>query len=604
MFKKISLLVMLSGSLLIASCKNGVDYSNEIPDEVVPQQVVIGDELIYGESFSFQDVYEAILGELEETATNCRTVRNARNAVTETEPFEFKDSDLVEMVYFSVHPTSSDSIKLINEKMGYLNPVELDKDILQACDAEKLIFIKTDITEEDNIEDYINFDTKYYYIASKAVASEISGVLEGFNIIEEFEVLTEEALERVSKECGDFSELYGDESARGLFSSLWNGIKAAAKTVANAITTVAKTVVDFLVKPYPISGKVYYTYNGIKEPAYGVIVNNVTICGNQQETDKNGSFYLGERTDSAGLCFLWLNYENKACKLSNFLGITAATLVKTALPSYLQNVTITSDSDYANAKMAICSDMLSRYNDESKRHSNIPQAVLWTTEFGNGTSSAPSFHVRGLTILPDIILTGVTANANKRAMDRLETLHHEYTHFLHCFYAENKDYFWDDVVLSEIGCTIANATVDLINFIFNSDIQTGYTGCYNFENPHVYFAENYAEWYSWVGCYNKGLIGKKIQISKGSGLNSTSNPYFNNQMIFGQLVRLLSERGFNDTADIVVSIVDKYNVTTFKELYLSLIKEFPSLKAEIDKTFIDNYNSPKGIKDGYLLITQ
>ena len=28
-------------------------------------------------------------------------------------------------------------------------------------------------------------------------------------------------------------------------------------------------------------------------------------------------------------------------------------------------------SDYANAKMAICSDMYSRYNDESKRHSNI-----------------------------------------------------------------------------------------------------------------------------------------------------------------------------------------------------------------------------------------
>ena len=137
---KIGLLGMLFSCLLITSCNNLNDYNKETDDEVVPQEVIIGDELIYGESFSFQNVYEAILGELEETATTCR---NARSAGVEQEPFEFEDTDLIEMVYFSVQPTTSDSIKLINEKMGYLNPVELDKDILQACDAEKIIFTKT-----------------------------------------------------------------------------------------------------------------------------------------------------------------------------------------------------------------------------------------------------------------------------------------------------------------------------------------------------------------------------------------------------------------------------------------------------------------------------
>ena len=156
--KKIYLLVILFSSFFIIACNN-VDYTNETADDVISQEVVIGDELIYGESFSFQNVYEAILGELEDTTTTCR---NARNLDVERKEFEFEDSDLVEMVYFSVQPTSSDSIKLINEKMGYLNPVELNKDILQACDAEKIIFTKTDISDEDNIEDYIDFTTKYY----------------------------------------------------------------------------------------------------------------------------------------------------------------------------------------------------------------------------------------------------------------------------------------------------------------------------------------------------------------------------------------------------------------------------------------------------------
>lgn len=597
--KKIYLLVILFSSFFIIACNN-VDYTNETADDVISQEVVIGDELIYGESFSFQNVYEAILGELEDTTTTCR---NARNLDVERKEFEFEDSDLVEMVYFSVQPTSSDSIKLINEKMGYLNPVELNKDILQACDAEKIIFTKTDISDEDNIEDYIDFTTKYYYIVTKDIALEMAFVLEGFSVIEEFEMLTEDALEKVGEEYQNLADLCDDEVARGIFSTIWNGIKSAAKTVANAVTTVAKSVIDFLVKPYTISGKVYYTYNNIKKPAYGVKVNNVTIGGNRQETDINGAFNLGSRTDSAGLCFLWLNYENRACKLSNFLGVTASTLVKTALPSYLQNVTITSDSDYANAKMAICSDMLSRYKDESKRHSNIPQAVVWTTEFGNGTSSAPAFHVRGLSILPDIILTGVTADANEGAKNKLNILHHEYTHFLHCVYAENKNNFWDNIVLSEMGCTIATATVDLINDIFNSNISTGYIGSYNFDNPYVYFAENYAEWYSLVGFYGKGIIGKTLDSTKGSGIFYIMGTPFDNQKIFTQLVTLLNSNGYSNSADIIVNIIDKDNVTTFNELYSSLIKQYPSLKNKINNTF-KGYYVQKGSKNGNVIIYQ
>lgn len=446
-------------------------------------------------------------------------------------------------------------------------------------------------------------------------------MLEGFEVIEEFEMLTEEAFAKIAEECQDFVELSESESSRGFFKKVWKGIKTAAKTVANAASTAAKTVVDFLVKPYTISGKVCYEYNGILKPAYGVKVNNVTIGGHKQETDIDGAFNLGTRTDSEGLCFLWLNYENEACKLSNFLGVTASTLIKTALPSYLQNVKITSNSDYANAKMAICSDMLSRYKDESTRHSNIPQAVVWTTEFGDGTSSAPSFHLRGVSLLPDIILTGVTAKKDKRAENKLRILHHEYTHFLHCVYAENKNCFWDDVVFSEIGCTIATATVDFINNKFGSNISTGYDGMYNFENPYVYFAENYAEWYSLVGFYGKGIIGKDISEKEnsenskkdsneesieqylGTGIYISGDSDFYNQDIFAALVVLFNSNGYTDFADIIVNIVDQYDVTTFNELYSSLIRQYPSLRTEINNTF-KNYYIEKGNKDGNVIIYQ
>lgn len=78
------------------------------------------------------------------------------------------------MVYFSVHPSTVDSLKMINKKMGYLNPVELDKDIVQACDPDKLIFMTTEIEDIENIEYYVNFDAKYYYIVTKEIADEMS----------------------------------------------------------------------------------------------------------------------------------------------------------------------------------------------------------------------------------------------------------------------------------------------------------------------------------------------------------------------------------------------------------------------------------------------
>lgn len=393
----------------------------------------------------------------------------------------------------------------------------------------------------------------------------------------------------------------------GIFASFLmlscSNIANGSRSLAKAVATAAKTVINFIAKPYTISGTIKYTYGNQQFPAYGVKVKNVTLGGLASNTDASGSFNLGARTDSAGLCFLWLDYENDACKLTNFLGVTASTLVKTALPSYLQNVTITSGSDYANAKMAICSDMLSRYNDEAKRHGKIPQAYVWTTEFGDGTSSAPSFRVMGSSLLPDIILTGVSSKSGSQYLGTIQTLHHEYTHFLHCVYAANKNNFWDNVVLSEIGCTIANATVGLINKIFGSNFKTGYAGSYNFDNPYVYFAENYAEWYSYVGCYGKGPVGKKASPNKGYGTYFNRDIVFTNQEIFINLVQLLNMYGNANSADIIVSLVDKYDITTFNELYTALIKEFPNLKTQINETFRQHYK-PYGSKPGNVVNPQ
>lgn len=586
--KKSFILVLLTFTLVFTGCTVGVvdnlhSDRDDLPayDNIISQEVVIGDELIYGSEFSFENVYEAILGEIDNTA---RSVNSSRSAYSDENYFELTEDDIIEMVYFSVQPSSVDSLKLINEKMGFLNPVELDKDIIQACDPDMLIFKTTEIDDTKNIENYVNFETKYYYIIAKDVADEMSLILENFSVIEDFEMISETAIQRISDVCHEYSEEY-DYDSRGIFANIWGGIKKAAKTVANAVSTISKTVVDFIIKPYEISGTLKYTYNNQTLPAYGINVKNVTIGGNNYVTNIDGKFNLGSRTDSAGLCFIWLDYENEACKLTNFLGVTASTLVKTALPSYLQNVTITSSSDYANAKMAICSDMYSRYNDESKRHSNIPQAVVWTTELGNGTSSAPTFHYRGANLLPDIILTGVTASSEKYAIGKLQTLHHEYTHFLHCVYTKNKNNFWDNVVESEFNMTIES----IKNMILSLDFDFSKVNIYDFSNPYVNFTENLAEWYSLVGCYKKGMVGTKLYPEYGNG-TSCSDSVFKNQVLFNYIVMsLTNDKKYSEFSDEIITLIDKDNITTFDELYASLIRQYPSKKTIIRFIFENNY---------------
>ncbi len=595
--KKKFILGVLAISLVFTGCTVGFlekicpDEDNPSPyNNNVSQEVVIGDELIYGDEYSFENVYKAILGEVEESA---RSISNSRSAASEDEKFELCEDDVIEMVYFSVHPSTVDSLKLINEKMGYLNPFQLDRDIVQACDPDKLIFKTTEIECTENIEEYVNFETKYYYIETKAVADELSLILEDFCVIENFEILSENAIERITEVCQEYSENY-DCSSRGVFSNFWKGIKKAAQTVANAISTAAQTVIDFITKPYEISGTLVFKYDEKELPAYGVKLYNEVVHGKEYVTDNNGKFNLGSRKDSEGLCFIRLDYENDACKLTNFLGVTASTLVKTALPSCLQNVTITTTSDYANAKMAICSDMYSRYKNESERHSDIPQAVVWTTELGTGTSSAPTFHYRGLDLLPDIILTGVTSSSSNYANTKLKILHHEYTHFLHCVYTNNKNNFWENIVFSEIGCTISNVTVQWINEWFNQNLDTGFVGSYNFNNPYVYFAENYAEWYSLVGLYGKGMIEYSSDSDKGSGLKVTNRSAFYNQQIFAELVAIIG------SVDTFVNCIDNYDVTTFDELYKALITEYPDLKTEINDAFHNNYKQ-EGTKIGNVI---
>lgn len=588
LFKESISICLIFSSLSFFSCNNPSIGDSMSNNSVESNEVIIGDEIIYGESFSFENVYNAIFEEIEQSS---RALNKSRGIDTEESAFDFEEEDCESMVYFSVQPSTADSLRFVNEKLGYLNPVELDKDILQACTPDKLIFTTTEIEEYENIEEYINFDTKYYYIVSKKIADELSNELEGFNLIEEFEVLTDKGLEKLENIFSENEELL---ETRGFFSNLWAGIKAAAKTVAKAVVTATEKVVDFMVKPYSITGTVQYTYNNITVPAFGVRLKNVVLGGLVSDTDANGKFNLGQRTDSAGLCFLWIDYENNACKLTNFLGVTASTLLKTAFPSCLQNVTITSNSDYENAKMAICCDMYSRYLDESMRHSDIPQAYVWVTGSGNGTSSSPSFHQLGNLFLPDIILTGISADSNNLAIEKLQVLHHEYTHFLHCVYAENKDGFWGKIVISEIGCTLINASVDFYNKLLETNFKTNFVSFYDFENPYVYFAENYAEWYSLVGCYNKGKIGKVNEGYKGTGLHKTYSDTFTNQKIFVEIVKNII------SADELVNIIDKNNVTTYNDLYFALVTDYSDLKEKINSLFKSHYIQ-KGTKEGNVI---
>lgn len=127
---------------------------------------------------------------------------------------------------------------------------------------------------------------------------------------------------------------------------------------------------------------------------------------------------------------------------------------------------------------------------------------------------------------------------------------------------------------------VAICTVDCINKLFNSDFDTGFVYFYNFENPYVYFAENYAEWYSLVGLYGKGQLGKKNFPVKEYGTLITESKVFYNQKIFTYIVDIIG------SADKVVSIIDDYNVNTFNSFYTALVTEYPDLKSDINNAFI------------------
>jgi len=183
-----------------------------------------------------------------------------------------------------------------------------------------------------------------------------------------------------------------------------------------------------------ISGTVKYSISGTTLPAYGIYL---TRGSNTSYTSKTGNFSLGTSKDIFGLCWIWANYENSACKLSNFLNLTASTLIRVGWPSSLTNVTIYASSDYSTAKMAICNELCTRYSDELERHDSIPQARIWTTEIGNGTSSAPCLQYLAGNSLPDLVLT----NCDSYNTTMIRVLHHEYTHYLHNIYTNDKDDF-------------------------------------------------------------------------------------------------------------------------------------------------------------------
>ena len=497
---------------MLVGCKNNFaveSYEESFDNSDV--EVIIGEELIYGESFSFNQLYAS----------------NARSA-------GIPDEDLEPMVYFSVCPTNFENLQLVNDTFGFLNPIEMNREILQTCDAESLIFDEEKLEQNlsENPEDAIQYGINYYYIETKEIVEELKDILEGFEIIEEFSVPNEEYQENVV-----------DVSAeRGILTK------------------------------YTICGNINYEISKTTLPAYGLTVRRGF---NKYSTDRDGYFSLGTSRDILGLCWIWVDYENKACKLSNILNVTASTLVKGDWPSKLSNVTIKASSNYAKTKMAVCSELLARYDDESKRHSNIPCARIWTVQAGNGVSSAPCFG--GL--LPDILLTGCDSYDS----GMLQLLHHEYTHFLHNKYTGNKNNFWTNVVLSETGCTISNKAIEIVNKILGTSYSTSYVSFYDFKNQYVTFTENLAEWYSYLG-RARGNYGRKINLNE-TGDTERDSSTFKNMNIFTNLVK----SGFS--ANEILNLIDKYNVITFQELYDALVKDYPNKKSVIQNVFKTYYVS-------------
>lgn len=112
-----------------------------------------------------------------------------------------------------------------------------------------------------------------------------------------------------------------------------------------------------------------------------------------------------------------------------------------------------------------------------------------------------------------------------------------------------------------------------------------------FTNPYVNFAENLAEWYSYVGCYGKGVLSK-TKYQKGYGYIFDNQIYINSKL-FSELVSLLyndfngasTNSKYQLCATSFITIIDKYDVTTFNDFYSALIKEFPSKNVMIQTIF-------------------
>lgn len=585
---------ILSLVFILVSCRNVMQnksISYVIPEETQENsssQVSIGDYIVYGNSFSYEDYFNDLYETMDDTAR----IIKARTAREVTSVSSLNDEDFIKMVYFSVLPTSMKSLRFVNDKIGFLNPAELDKEIIQACDAEKLIFKNT----TDNIEDYeneeiINLDIKYYYILPKEEVALYCELLEGFDVIEEFEILSDDALQRLQSEYGACLETYENElnnelyesECRGLLGNLFNSIK---KVVTNTVAAIQS-----LTKTYEINGTLKYTIGSKEYAAYGIKVTNIGLGGGTSLSDKSGDFKLGSLSNIAGPCSIWLEYKNAACHLTNFMDLNAQTLVKTGLPSTLSNITVKNVSGYANSKMAVCSDLLKRYEDEKTRLKKVPKARIWVTEFLEGTSSAPCFNRMGYD-LPDIILTGLSSMTE----DKMRVLHHEYTHFIHHISANNKNDFWKKIISSEILCTVYSNLDSIAPYIKNyQSYKRIVSSNYDFENPYVCFAENLADWYSFVGCYSKGSLNSSTL--ERFGIVSPDST-FTNRTVFSELIKAIvgnlsaknpSYDKYLNMSEKFMSIVDKYDITTFNEFYSALLKEYPNKKTEIDNAFKSYY---------------
>ncbi|MBQ8681196.1 MAG: hypothetical protein IJ530_15800 [Treponema sp.] len=505
--KKLKFLgVAVVALVAFAGCNNIVRSDVAENDVSSANEVIIGDEVIYGDSFSLNRVF--------------------------TEPARaagFEDEELDTMVYFSVCPTKAEAVHLINDTMGYLNPIEMNREILQTCDSESLIFKDdTEITETTDADDMFRLGIKYYYVETKDFAESVKDTFENYEVLDEFYMPKVNELEE--------DPILEKDSPGARW--LWD--------------------------KFEVCGTIKYAISGKTIPAYGIKVRRT--FGDQTTTDKNGYFSIGKR--AKGLyCWLWADYYNDACSLSNVAGINASTMLKSGFPKALQNVTIRAESEYATAKLAICNELFTRYENEKKLHSvNIPKAIVWTTQAGNGTSSAPCFKLRKENSAPDIFISGCKDNTYKL----IQIIHHEYMHYLHVIYTGNKNNFWDNVVNSEINSSIR---AKLSQFIGK------FQPYYDFSNQYVCFTENLAEWYNYEGLKN-GPCAVEPPISKRYGSSYRNVSLFN---YIKDSVKISSSD--------IIKLIDDYDIVTFQEFYNALIRKYPSKKSVIQSCFRDKYVS-------------